>query len=473
MSSRRLTRIFALAADRGGHATDDDVRRSILRWIVVAGQAATLLITWRLWQVREAVPNLPAFDVPAAMQFSPLWPLLASLLAVLVRPRIGIALHSSLLLVAIALDQMRIQPEVISMAILLWGTLRWRGAGMIARAHLISLWFYAGLHKLLSPAYWEVAGMTTVGQTFPMASQSLVWAMATAVALIEITLAVLMLWPKSRKIAAWSAGALHIIIFLSLVLSEWNQAVWAWNLVLAVAGPLLFAWWGASPWAGFRTLRRVVQATIVFLLISPAGYYLGWIDAYLAHCLYASNTPRAVLIRGKHRGPSDQESSAKDPPGGEPQWLTFEILDQLNVPFPPAHRLYDQYFHQVAEEGDQMRIVDPRRWIRRQGLGDRTLTTEGEYRDGKKFGFWLTRHANGRRKDATTYVNGKPHGRWQAWHADGGRAEEGSFRDGLEHGQWTLWLLDGRQLTVIYEQGKQIAVRESYGEMDESPAHSP
>jgi hypothetical protein len=88
---------------RNDHATSDEARRLILRWIVVAGQAATLLVTYRLWQVRESVPHLPLFDLPAWMQFAPLWPLLASLIAVLVRPLIGIALHSVLLLVAIAL----------------------------------------------------------------------------------------------------------------------------------------------------------------------------------------------------------------------------------------------------------------------------------------------------------------------------------------------------------------------------------
>ena len=453
MFAHALTRPPAVTTHRNDHATSDEARRLILRWIVVAGQAATLLVTYRLWQVRESVPHLPLFDLPAWMQFAPLWPLLASLIAVLVRPLIGIALHSVLLLVAIALDQMRIQPEVISMAILLWGTLSWRGTEMIARAHLISLWFYAGLHKLLSPAYWDGAGAWNVQRTFPGTPQSLATAAAVAVAATEIALALLMLWPKSRKIAAWSAGALHVAVFLSLVIDPWNQAVWAWNLVLAAAGPLMFAWWRDSTWTDLRTKRRAVQATIFFLLVSPAGYYLGWIDAYLAHCLYASNTPWAVLVRGKNRGSPD-EAQRK---------LGHEMLDRLNVPFPPAHRLYAQYFHQVAGNEDQMRIVDPRRWARQRGLSDRILTTGGEFRDGEKYGHWVTFDADGRKQNETTYVDGKRHGRWQAWHADGSRAEEGTFQHGLQHGRWTFWDDDGRRLSVTYENGRLVGDSTSQG----------
>ena len=463
MSARLLTESFTLAVRPDGQSTDDDVRRLILRWIVVVGQAVTLLVTYRLWQVREAVPHLPMFDLPSSMQVAPLWPLLASLVVVLVRPLIGIALHSALLLIAIALDQMRIQPEVISMAILLWGTLAWRGAGMIVRAHLISLWFYAGFHKAVSAAYWDAAGTTGVERTFPQMPPSLAWAITVAVPLIEMALAALILWPRSRKIAAWSACALHVTIFFSLALSNWNQAVWAWNLVLAAAGPLMFAWWRESTWADLRTSRRVVQAAIVFLLISPAGYYLGWIDAYLAHCLYASNTPWAVMVRGKDR----------TSPGKEQRQLSYEMLDRLNVPFPPAHRLYEQYFHQVAENKDQMRIVDPRRWARRAGLSDRVLTIGGEFRDDEKYGHWVTFDDDGRKLDETTYVNGKKHGRWQAWHADGSRAEEGSFRHGLEHGQWTVWDDDGKPWNVTYENGKPVALSESQRKTVSSPLHSP
>lgn len=463
MSARPLTKLSTLAARSDGQSTDDDVRRLILRWIVVVGQAVTLLVTYRLWQVREAVPHLPMFDVLDSMQFAPLWPLLASLVVVLARPLIGIALHSTLLLVAIALDQMRIQPEVISMAILLWGTLAWRGAGMIARAHLISLWFYAGFHKAVSPAYWDAAGTTGVERTFPEIPQLLAWAITAAVPLTEMALAALILWPRSRKIAAWSACALHVVIFLSLALSNWNQAVWAWNLVLAAAGPLMFAWWRESTWADLRASRRVVQAAIVFLLISPAGYYLGWIDAYLAHCLYASNTPTAEIV------PYGEDASKQL----TRRLLGYQMIDELNVPFPPTHRLYEQYFDRIKLLGDQMRIIDRRRWAHSRGWSLRWLSCDGERLKGQKQGLWIEWHSNRRKSRETMYVDGKKHGRYLSWYLDGKPSEEGLYQNGLEHGQWTVWDDDGKPWIVTYENGKPVALGESQRKTVPSPLHSP
>jgi len=225
---------------------------------------------------------------------------------------------------------------------------------------------------------------------------------------------------------------------------------------------LMFAWWSSSIWPDLRTSRRAVQAAMVFLLISPAGYYLGIIDAYLAHCLYASNTIRAVLVRGKDRGSNKEQRR-----------LSHEMLERLNVPFPPAHRLYEQYFREVAQAGDEMRIVDGRRWAQRSGLGDRVLTTAGEYRDGKKYGHWVVRDADGRKINETTYVDGKRHGRWQAWHPDGSRAEDGWYRNVLAHGLWSMWERDGTPVRVTYENGKRIAVSEDPWESNASPSYSP
>ena len=75
-----------------------------LRLVLVAAQAATVLLTWNTWQVRSRPPNLPLlplpeFNLPA---FDMGWPLLASLVAVIAAPRIGVPLHAAALLLAIA-----------------------------------------------------------------------------------------------------------------------------------------------------------------------------------------------------------------------------------------------------------------------------------------------------------------------------------------------------------------------------------
>ena len=100
----------------------------MLRIAAVYAQAATIVITWPVWQVRHysatanfpETPNLPAFPLP---QIDMGWLLLCSLVVVLFYPRRGVILHGALLLVAILLDQMRMQPECISLWVLMLGSL--------------------------------------------------------------------------------------------------------------------------------------------------------------------------------------------------------------------------------------------------------------------------------------------------------------------------------------------------------------
>src|SRR5437762_2997429 len=120
----------------------DDVRnRWMFRWLLVACYAATVILTWQLWRVREYPPNLPVIDVGPGIGMGYL--MLIGLAAVLVRPVAGLIAHTLVLAAAMELDQMRLQPEFVSMTILMWGTLAKRGPLLVARAHLVALWFFA------------------------------------------------------------------------------------------------------------------------------------------------------------------------------------------------------------------------------------------------------------------------------------------------------------------------------------------
>jgi hypothetical protein len=67
----------------------------------------------------------------------PLGPaLLVSLALVLVRATGGTVLHSALLVYAMLIDQTRIQPEIVSLAVLLWGTFPSPDAKLVGRTHL-------------------------------------------------------------------------------------------------------------------------------------------------------------------------------------------------------------------------------------------------------------------------------------------------------------------------------------------------
>jgi hypothetical protein len=316
-----------------------------LRCALVAAQAATVLVTWNVWQPRSFPPLLPLVEVPG---FPAGQLLLASLAVVLFRPRVGVPLHAVVLAVAIVADQSRLQPHVISMATLLWATVGTPGGLVVARGSLAALWLYAGIHKLTSPAYYSTSGPWLLAAVWPGGPQWLGPAIAMAVAATEIFLGCGCLVPRLRTAVAGVAAVFHVATFAVLALRlQWNSAVWPWNLALAVAGPaIVLGWRGRGLGDAWAAATRAARAVAIALFVLPAGYWLGIVDAFLAHCVYADNRPRAFVCTPFGRTDLDA------------------ICLRLGVVLPPAHRLYVPFFRGIGRPGEWLEVEDPR-WIAR------------------------------------------------------------------------------------------------------------
>ncbi len=321
----------------------------LFRWTVTACQAATLLITWPLWQVHQSPPMLPVLPLP---RFDMGLLLLLSLVVVVIAPRRGIIVHTALIVYAMLIDQMRLQPEIVSLTFLLWGTLPSTNAKAVARAHLISLWLFAGFNKLLSPAFLGGTAQWILSGLLPYPPAWLSANFGYLIVLMESGTGLLAVFPYTRKLAGVTAFALHIGILFDLSVGhDWNQSVWPWNLALALAGFALISPWKERPLDSLRSCAPLVRLIAMIILIAPAGFYFGITDAYLAHNLYTSNVPTA-------------SSTAFSP---SITWMDF------NVPLPPEHRLYEEWFRLVCRPGDMLFIRDTRWWFRVQGLDERDL----------------------------------------------------------------------------------------------------
>jgi hypothetical protein len=316
------------------------------RWLVAICWAATLLITWSLWQIRETPPMLPALPLPRIDMGVVL---LIGLSVVIIKPKLGVPLFTIFLVYAMLIDQVRLQPEFVSLTFLLWGTLPQPGAQFIGRSHLISMWCWAGINKLLSPAFISSGGPELMRTLLPFAPDWLLSNGGYIIALSEFAIGLLAIFPRTRKIAALLAFGVHmsILLILSPLGQDWNEAVWPWNIALAFAGIALIAPWKESLLQTFRLNRLAIRLIVIFILIAPLGFYFGMMDAYLAHNLYSSNVPRA----------------SRTPP----------TMRLFNVPFPPEQRLFEQNFQLTCEVGDTLSIRDQRWWYRQQGLDTRTV----------------------------------------------------------------------------------------------------
>ncbi len=254
--------------------------------IAILSQTVTVWITWPLWLVRStAMPNLPVFDVP---EFNFGWWMIASLLAVVFWPRMGVWFHLLVLLVATFFDQVRAQPQFLAGWLLIFATSYPTGI-RLGRWYLASLWIWAGLHKLLSPD-WHAHESWTLVQQAGIPLEGLNWIFAYTVALAEMGLGVLAMFRP--RWAAIFCPLVHvgIAVFLSPLFRNWNYSVIPWNLATAICGS----------WVMWQSSRNFKPAgwevfTLCLFLAMPAGFYVGFMDHGYAHVLYSGSLPRGRI----------------------------------------------------------------------------------------------------------------------------------------------------------------------------------
>jgi uncharacterized membrane protein YphA (DoxX/SURF4 family) len=313
------------------------------RAIVVVAIAISIWITWPLWGPRDFPIVLPVANLPQ-VTLGPI--LIAACLLALVAPRLGVIVITLVFAYGMATDQTRMQPEFFSLPLLLWGSLPSASAQLIGRVSLISLWFFAGFHKLLSPDYLHDAGPRLV-MALPLSlPHGMVRFAVVGIALLEMGTATLALTPATRRLAAWSALFLHtgILFAFSPFAESRNVAVWPWNIALACSGFALIAPWKATPLASLRAVPFLPRLLATLFAVMPAGYYLGIVDAYPAYHLYSAATASATVYCPAGCRP-DQDLNAS--------WYDF------NVPLPPEPRLFEATFRATCSPGDVLRIADP------------------------------------------------------------------------------------------------------------------
>jgi hypothetical protein len=276
--------------------------------------------------------------------------LLLSLVVVLRYPLVGAVVHAALLALSFGMDQTRLQPEVVSMALLLFATTGRRPLVLIGRAHLITLWFWAGLAKLLSDRFTEGLGVWMFdGLPLPQTLDGLAGYFGAVVITLELGAGILAVPVRTRLWSALCALGVHLGALMTLgpLGHDWNHIIWPWNVALPIAAFTLIAPWKESIRTELAAARWPTRAAVAFIALFPAAYYVGAADAYLSHHLYSDDTPAAFVC--DTRGDCSRD-------------LLREPLSTLRAPLPPEHRLFRALFDETCEPGQILVIRDPRRW---------------------------------------------------------------------------------------------------------------
>lgn len=321
-----------------GDRADGRRATAVARIACALALVATYVVTWDLWHDRSAPPLVPLVDVASELPFG--IGLVGAALVAIRFPRAGASVHAALLLVALLGDQLRIQPEVASLALLLLALGFGPRLEAIGRWHLTALWTWAGLTKLLS-AGWTFGGAGFIARSAGVPGQRAV--VVVVLPLAELGLGLLSASRRTWWLVRIAAPMLHVGIVGVLYRADWNHAVWPWNLALALVAPVLFR---PSLADRPRPPRRdlAVAAVAAVLVLEPAGFYVG--DGlghpYLQHHLYSSDVPTAVRCADGACTP------------------TFDTWDALEVPVPPWPRTFRDWFEQDCRPGETLQITGRR-----------------------------------------------------------------------------------------------------------------
>lgn len=322
--------------------------------VCLISMALTIITTWPLWQARVDPPNLPVLSGANGPSFGVL--LLISLVFAMIRPRNGLLLHFAVLFVALLFDQIRCQPQIFALPVLMAACV-WPSMRPIGRWFLIAMWLWAGIHKLVSPYWLGPSSWYLLDRMGFESAMDLYLPFAFGVAIGEVVLALLAIW-KPRWAAPFCV-ALHLGIVGMLLSINWNFSVLYWNIALSIVGTWLIWTWGSearaerkqTPAMGARLWpeRRWQRVVVVLLVVTPAGVYNGLTPHFVAHVLYSDHMPRGLI-------------------SGEDGATDISTWDSLHVPVPRVRRMLKEYFLAAAEPGEKLHILDSRRALDDQFL---------------------------------------------------------------------------------------------------------
>lgn len=456
------------------------------RWWGVLMLALTYYKTSKAWGPRadDFPPVLPLWEgSPTLPQFDLYWPLLVTLALVPFIARLGLILHSITLFYAILTDLTRIQPECFSPVILLWATLPSDNTKTIARAHLAAMWFFAGFHKLMAPAFLIHVGPEIFTYLLKLdLNREVAYVLGIMVALTEICVGLGVIFPRTRRLAASVAIVMHFVIFLgatsipeglvalahgdhevaakALNPANWYQPVWPWNLLLMWAGVTFFWNYYDSPLALWRKLTIPVRVIVAILLISPLGYYLGLVNPYLANCIYSGNFIIGIRIPAntKEITPPTRDTIANTAIPRDWKSLGSEtsLEENMGISLPPSERMFQRFFAKTGKTHERMILLYPSSMAFFTGIKERELWLgHGEKINGLSEGHWVYYDNDGLKTAEVTYVHGVENGPAINWRPDGTKESEGLMRNNQLHGKWEFYNPEGTE-TAVFQDGVRV-----------------
>jgi hypothetical protein len=200
---------------------------------------------------------------------------------------------------------------------------------------LVMVYFWSGVHKLnvqfihdVFPWLIGIFEATSWLKEFPSVGYSM--------GLFEIVIALLLFWPKARKIAVLLGIFLHTIILILLITDGWNSVVYPWNVAMILLLYTLF--WLPKPAASNISTQNLPYKFLLILFgFVPLLYLFHLVPNWIALSLYSGTTMECDLVVNKEGRascfPAVLEEEILD--YGESLLLSLDSWGMQNLNVPP------------------------------------------------------------------------------------------------------------------------------------------
>jgi hypothetical protein len=181
--------------------------------------------------------------------------------------------------------------------------------------------------------------------------------MAAASALLELGIAPLLFWERSRRWGIYAALSMHLTILLLIGPLGLNiyRGVWAWNFGMAAWVVVLF--WNFNDPILFSPVRDVVQGAVIlfFGLLPFLNMFLLW-DDYPSFHPFSGGTMDAYLEVPQGEEPKLPRSARDVMVGGRVYFSRWSDKD-TNIAAYPAERVYRGIFWQLCRQVPDLNLV--------------------------------------------------------------------------------------------------------------------
>lgn len=218
---------------------------------------------------------------------------------------------------------------------------------------IIGVYFWAGLHKYNADFIDHVFN-DILKELFGIKDEttmlSLRW-LGYLIPTIEIMIALMLVFPKTRIIGIIGATISHVFILIYLIKIDYNSIVYPWNIAMIFfvfisffRNPNSLNVWRNNNWQ----VKFLNSSAILFFILMPSLCLFNLWDNYLSFKLYSGKTNSYYIsIADDEVNKLDQRLhhyfwNIEGLTGGEIINVNHWALKELNVPFYPETRVFKQ-----------------------------------------------------------------------------------------------------------------------------------